>query len=184
MTALNFPRFIRISEAYRNAEPLAARICREHCGPRRILWVEDDKALRAIVTDGVLSAYAADFLAAGSVAEAKAALQSGRIDAVLMDIRLGDGNGVDLYRWILERWPDMDVCFLTAYDDTTRRLEIEQIGPARVFAKSRLSDFDFMGRLMAQLHVPRKAPPRAAAAVSPASAGPFPSPGGVQPAQG
>lgn len=167
MSTLTFPRLLRYSPTERNREPFAAKICRENCQPakpKRILFLDDNATLRDMLCETVLRDYNAEFVPVGTVAEARAELEKGDIDAALLDIRLGDGNGIDLYAEAVDRWPQLEVVFLTAWDDTTHRLQIEALGPARVFSKSRLSDFDFVGRLLAQLHVSKK----------PASAAPFP----------
>lgn len=39
----------------------------------------------------------------------------GRADILLLDIMLGDQNGIDLSRRLLERWPRMRVIFMTGY---------------------------------------------------------------------
>lgn len=39
----------------------------------------------------------------------------GRADILLLDIELGDGDGIALSRWVLERWPRMQVIFFTGH---------------------------------------------------------------------
>ncbi len=162
MSTLTFPRLLRYSQNDKNREPVAVRICREHCmavPPKRILFLDDNTTLRDMLCDTILKDYACEFVPVGTVREAHTELEKGGIDAALLDIRLGDGNGIDLYREAVTRWPALEVVFLTALDDTAHRHAIESIGPARVFAKDRLSDFDFVGRLLAQLHVGKKSVP-------------------------
>ncbi len=67
----------------------------------RILLVEDDDLNQALVrailarsADPVLRG--AQLVVAGSLAQARAALAAGAIDVVLLDMRLPDGNGLDL----------------------------------------------------------------------------------------
>ncbi|OGA08740.1 MAG: sigma-54-dependent Fis family transcriptional regulator [Betaproteobacteria bacterium RIFCSPLOWO2_02_FULL_65_20] len=52
---------------------------------------------------------------AGSVAEAKALLQRRRFDLCLTDMRLPDGDGLDLVRHIGEHCDDLPVAVITAY---------------------------------------------------------------------
>src|SRR3989304_5041372 len=52
---------------------------------------------------------------AGSVAEAKALLQRRRFDLCLTDMRLPDGDGLDLVRHIGEHCDDFPVPVITAY---------------------------------------------------------------------
>ena len=154
-SALTFPRLMRYTES----EPLAAKICRENCfaeAPKRILFLDDNSTLRDMLCETVLKDYNAEFVPCGTVTEARRILETQPIDAVLLDIRLGDGNGIDLYAALVKTRPELEVVFLTAWADTTHRALIEKIGPARVFAKERLAEFDFVERLLAQLHVSRR----------------------------
>lgn len=73
-------------------------------GPRphlRVLLVEDEPANRALVR-AILARAGRDRLGevvlheAGTIAEARAILTSEPVDVVLLDIRLPDGNGLDL----------------------------------------------------------------------------------------
>lgn len=162
MSALTFPRLIRYSPSERNRESFAAKICRENCvaiPPKRILFLDDNATLRDMLCETVLKDYNAEFIPVGTINEARLELEKGGIDAAMLDVRLGDGNGIDLYRDAVSRWPGLEVVFLTAWDDTTHRQLIESIGPARVFSKDRLADFEFVSRLLSQLHVGKKSIP-------------------------
>lgn len=156
MSSLTFPRLIRLSDEYRNREPLAARICRENCQPvipKRILFLDDNATLRDMLIEMVLRDYAAEFVGVGTVTEARRQIEAGGIDAALLDIRLGDGNGISVYRDIVAHHPMIDVAFLTAWADTTHRDLIASIGPARVFPKDRLADQEFLNLLLMQFGV-------------------------------
>ena len=68
---------------------------------KRILFVEDDANFRELFTRLLREALAPErldvaFVEAGSVAEARARLREGSLDAALIDITLPDGNGLDL----------------------------------------------------------------------------------------
>jgi DNA-binding NtrC family response regulator len=162
VSTLSFPRFLRFSPEYRQQEPIAAKICRSYCAPAKpekpklILFLDDNATLREMLIEHALKDYAAEFVGVGTVNEARAQILAGGIDAALLDIRLGDGNGIELYEELASRHPEMEVVFLTAWADTTHRELIAQIGPARVFPKDRLADAQFMERLLAQLRVPKK----------------------------
>ncbi len=159
MSTMTFPRLLRYSPEEKNREPLAAKICRSACerqNHKRILFLDDNSTLRDLLCETILKDYAAEFVPCGTVAEAREILDSQQIDAALLDVRLGDGNGIDLYSELVKTRPELEIAFLTAWADTTHRDLIEAIGPARVFSKSRLADFDFVERLLAQLHVVKK----------------------------
>ena len=70
-------------------------------GKQRILLVEDDARFREAFARALGRAMAAEFLdvalvEAGSLAEARERLREGGLDAALIDLRLPDGDGLDL----------------------------------------------------------------------------------------
>ena len=72
---------------------------------KRILLVEDDAGFRQAFTRALVLALAPEqldvtFVEAGSLAEARARLGEGGLDAALIDVTLPDGNGLDLVREI------------------------------------------------------------------------------------
>ena len=72
---------------------------------KRILLVEDDASFRRAFTRALELALAPEqlnvtFVEAGSLAEARARLGEGGLDAALIDVTLPDGNGLDLVREI------------------------------------------------------------------------------------
>jgi CheY-like chemotaxis protein len=69
----------------------------------RILFVEDNSGFREVFTRALGEALAPEqldvaFVEAGSLAEARARLREGGLDAALIDVRMPDGNGLDLVR--------------------------------------------------------------------------------------
>jgi two-component system, OmpR family, catabolic regulation response regulator CreB len=72
---------------------------------KRILLVETDARFREVFTHALRPALAPErldiaFVEAGSLAEARARLREGGLDAALIDVTLPDGNGLDLVREI------------------------------------------------------------------------------------
>ena len=70
---------------------------------KRILLVEDNAQFRDDFTRALERALTAEpldvvFVEAGSLAEARARLREGGLDAALIDVRLPDGDGLDLVR--------------------------------------------------------------------------------------
>jgi CheY-like chemotaxis protein len=70
---------------------------------KRILLVEDNDQFRENFARALERALAAEpldvtFVEAGSLAEARARLRQGGLDAALIDVRLPDGDGLDLVR--------------------------------------------------------------------------------------
>ena len=90
---------------------------------QRILLVEDNARFREDFARALERALAAEpldivFVEAGTLAEARMRLREGGLDAALIDVRLPDGDGLDLVRELnnggAERIPTL---VLTAYLD-------------------------------------------------------------------
>jgi DNA-binding NarL/FixJ family response regulator len=69
---------------------------------KRILFVEEDAGFRRVFTHAMREALGdkgfgvAFVVEAGSLAEARSGLREGGLDAALIDVRLPDGDGLDL----------------------------------------------------------------------------------------
>jgi DNA-binding NarL/FixJ family response regulator len=84
----------------------------------RVFVVDDHELVRRGVVD--LLEREPDIEVVGESDSAKHTLgriMATRPDVALLDVRLPDGNGIDLCREILERSPDTRCLMLTAYDD-------------------------------------------------------------------
>ena len=90
----------------------------------QVLIIDDEPALRQILA-GTLERAGHAVDEAGSAAEAAARLARGDVDLALCDIKLGDGNGVDLLR--NSRAAGIDTAFLslsTFESDPEKRRDI------------------------------------------------------------
>jgi two-component system catabolic regulation response regulator CreB len=111
---------------------------------KRILFVEDNSDFRRAFTQALGEALAPEqldvaFVEAGSLAEARARLRAGGLDAALIDVTMPDGNGLDLLRE-MNNGADTSIptLVLTANLDTSvagRAMEVGAMG-----ALSRLTD--------------------------------------------
>ena len=68
---------------------------------KRILLVEDDASFRGVIARALGMALASEhldvsFVEAGTLAEARVRLKEGGLDAALIDVRLPDGDGLEL----------------------------------------------------------------------------------------
>src|SRR6266853_5591882 len=78
-----------------------------------VLVVDDEADIRELLELSLVRMGLA-VESAGSVAAAKQLLQSGRYDLCLTDMRLPDGDGVELVRFIGAQFADLPVFFFNA----------------------------------------------------------------------
>jgi two-component system response regulator PilR (NtrC family) len=83
---------------------------REH----RVLVVDDEPDIRELL-ELTLAKMGLEVRATGSIAEAKALLKDARFDLCLTDMRLPDGEGLDLVRHIAALPGDLPVAVITAF---------------------------------------------------------------------
>jgi CheY-like chemotaxis protein len=91
---------------------------------KRILFVEDDPSFRYVFAHALREALVPEqldiaFVEAGSLSEARSRLREGGLDAALIDVRLPDGDGLDLVQEINDGGvgSPMPTLALTAYLD-------------------------------------------------------------------
>lgn len=80
----------------------------------RILFVDDEPNIRLFYT-GVLADAGHDVLEAASSRETMLAIQRARPDLVILDIKLGAENGLDVLQQIVHFHPGLPVIILSAY---------------------------------------------------------------------
>jgi len=89
---------------------------------RRVLFVEDEPALRFSYERFFRNRYELSFAATG--AEAIEQLHAARPDVLILDMRLPDTDGVDLLRRVREERPELPVLVTTAYVSMEPRLRV------------------------------------------------------------
>jgi CheY-like chemotaxis protein len=124
--------------------------------PKRILFVEDDDNFREIFEHLTHPKFEVEIESAKTTGEAKRKIEAGQFDAALLDVRVTNGDGIWFYNFIVQRWPNIEVVFLTGYDSESLRRKIEKVGPARVFSKDRLLNAGFLSQLFSILGVSLK----------------------------
>jgi CheY-like chemotaxis protein len=110
---------------------------------KRILLVEDNAQFRENFARALERALAADpldvaFVEAGSLAEARERLREGGLNAALIDLRLPDGDGLDLVRQLSNgngRASRIPTLVLTAYLDHTSAAHVIDAGAKGAFTK-------------------------------------------------
>ena len=80
----------------------------------QVLVVDDEPDIRELL-ELTLVRMGLDVESVGSIAEAKERLKAERFDLCLTDMRLGDGEGLDLVRHIAGQAADVPVAVITAY---------------------------------------------------------------------
>ncbi|CCH32890.1 response regulator transcription factor [Actinosynnema sp. NPDC047251] len=84
----------------------------------RIFLVDDHEVVRVGVRELLNSADDLDVVGeAGSVAEALARVPGSRADVAVLDVRLPDGNGIELCRELRSLLPDLKCLMLTSFTD-------------------------------------------------------------------
>ena len=91
---------------------------REPAAPRRLLLVEDDTAVREVISRVLVRAG----FVVEPVVSVEGALEAlersqGNVALVLSDVKLHGLSGLDLARVIRERWPGLPVCLLSGRPD-------------------------------------------------------------------
>jgi two-component system response regulator PilR (NtrC family) len=93
----------------------------------RILIVDDEPDLLDLM-ELTLVKMGLETRRADSVEQAKKELAGGRFDLCLTDMRLGDGNGLDVLRCIGENYPATPVAVITAFGNTQNAVEALKAG--------------------------------------------------------
>jgi two-component system response regulator PilR (NtrC family) len=100
----------------------------------RVLVVDDEPDIRELI-DLTLSRMGLAAACAGSVAEARACLADGDFDLCLTDMRLPDGDGLEIVRFIAEQHAQMPVAVITAYGSTENAVAALKAGAFDYLAK-------------------------------------------------
>jgi DNA-binding response OmpR family regulator len=79
--------------------------------------VVDDRSMARRIASRVLSEEGFRVLEADGMGEALEVLAQarGRLDLVMLDVVMGDGDGVKLARQIQEEWPDQRILFMSGF---------------------------------------------------------------------
>lgn len=93
----------------------------------KILILDDEEELRAIIAQR-LNRRGYEVLEAGTAKEGMALLQDSFFDAVLLDLRLPDGDGLMLLPQMKQRQPDLQVVMLTGHGTVESAIEAMKTG--------------------------------------------------------
>ena len=81
---------------------------------RKVLIIDDEEKLRTLLAR-IIGLEGFDVLQAGDCKTALKKLEQTDIDIVLCDVKLPDGNGVELSKQIKDMYPLIEIILLTAY---------------------------------------------------------------------
>jgi two-component system response regulator HydG len=101
---------------------------------KTILVVDDDADLRMILVS-VLAETGAELVAASNGTEAFELLKNRKFDAVITDIRMANGDGIQLIKNINENLPVRPLIFISSAFDDLDPKDYQQLGVVSSFAK-------------------------------------------------
>ncbi len=85
-----------------------------NCNLKKILIIDDEEKLRTLLSR-IISLEGFEVLQAADCKTALKKLDQAEIDVVLCDVKLPDGNGVELSQKIKSKYPFVEIILLTAY---------------------------------------------------------------------
>lgn len=88
----------------------------------KVLVVDDDELLRRVIYDNLLK-NGCSVMAADSLHDARRLLASESFDVMISDMRLPDGDGLELMKEQRENVPEMEVVVMTAYANVDTAVE-------------------------------------------------------------
>jgi two-component system response regulator PilR (NtrC family) len=113
---------------------------------KQVLLVEDEPGFREVLQIGLEpQGFATEGV--GGLAEAKRALEERSYDAVVSDLRLKDGSGLDLLAWMKERGLETPVLIMTAFATTETTVQALNMGAVDFLTKAK-NDIQEVGKVL------------------------------------
>lgn len=94
---------------------------------KQVLVIDDEQDLRELLSI-TLRGMGLAATAYETIAEAKQALQTKHFDLCLTDMRLPDGNGIDLVAYAQQHYPQMPIAVITAYGNVELAVDALKLG--------------------------------------------------------
>ena len=95
-----------------------------------------------------------------SVSDARSRIEDASFDLILSDLRLPDGDGIDLLKWIKENNFVIPLIMMTSYAEIQTAVQAMKLGAADYIAKP-LNPDELLGKIKELVRVEEKAPARA-----------------------
>jgi ActR/RegA family two-component response regulator len=136
---------------YPTRPPVESQWLEQRAKPAKLLLLDDDDHFCGFISD-ICSRYNVELVIAHTIREAiSLAIEPPMsYDAMILDVRLSNGTGMQFYAKAAALWPTLRVVFLTGFDSAEVRDQIEKIGPARVHNKNNVANENFLKGLFAQ----------------------------------
>ncbi len=93
----------------------------------QILLVDDEKSIRRLIQKEMAASHRV-ITTAGSAQEASDAIRRQRFDVIVLDIKLPDGNGLNLMISFREMLPEAEVILITGHGDIDTAVEATKMG--------------------------------------------------------
>ncbi len=103
---------------------------------KQVLLVEDEPGFREVLEIG-LESKGFQTEGAASLAEALQRLEGARYDAIVSDLRLKDGSGLELLEWLKARQDTTPVLIMTAYATTETTVQALNLGAVDFLTKAK-----------------------------------------------
>lgn len=110
-----------------------------------ILIIEDDITF-SLMLKTWLGKKGFDVMASSSVSDAKSRLESTSFDLILSDLRLPDGDGIDLLKWVKETKPSIPLIMMTSYAEIQTAVQAIKLGASDYIAKP-LNPEELLGKI-------------------------------------
>lgn len=115
-----------------------------------ILIIEDDITFSLMLTTW-LGKKGFEVVASASVSDAKNRIQNALFDLILSDLRLPDGDGIDLLKWMKEKDPSIPLIMMTSYADIQTAVQAIKLGASDYIAKP-LNPDELLGKIRDIIH--------------------------------
>lgn len=99
-----------------------------------ILIIEDDLTFSLMLTTW-LGKKGFRVTTAASVAEGRRRVAGAEYDLVISDLRLPDGDGIDLLKWLKDQYPSIPLIMMTSYAEIQTAVQAIKLGAADYIAK-------------------------------------------------
>ena len=95
--------------------------------PIRILVVDDEESIRRLI-EKELSSMRRSVRTADSARQAFELIEQQQFDVIVLDIRLPDGDGIELLEKFKQTIPDVEVILITGYGNVDNAVEAMKLG--------------------------------------------------------